>query len=969
MDTVMQVLPATALADPEAPEVVAATPTEGDDLIEGTAGADILGGGEGDDLLRGSGGSDRLEGGTGNDMLDGGDDNDVLEGGLGDDVLFGGQGGDTYLFSAGWGRDSIENGDPDEPGQAPDSALADTIVFDASVAVGDIELQRTGSYGENLLITRRGSDDAIVVGFAFGAGQLTYELDAIRFADGTRWDRQAILDRIAAIPPVDAAIVGTLDDDRLVGTAGADVVQGLEGNDRLEGRDGDDLLEGGDGADTLEGQDGQDRLEGGDGNDALFGQAGNDSLRGGAGDDLLHGGYGDDALDGGAGSDTYRFGLGFGHDVITSAYGNAPGEADSLRLLWGITPANTLLRREGLSLELTVEGSDDRLWIDNFYGGEGAGRYDIQRISFGDGTVWGLDDLLRRTGAVPIEPVGTSFAFGPGSGQVLLPAGTGLVQLAEALDPQDVVVTRDLVQAINGRDDLVLSLRGSEDQLRIPRYFLEDATSTGLRIGFADGTQWDALTVKVLVQAPTEGDDRLFGYGGRDTLDGGAGNDLIVGLVGDDVLSGNDGDDALSGDSLPGAFRGGTGAGNDRLDGGSGNDTLYGGGGDDWLDGGAGQDELTGGNGADTYRFGRGSGQDSVFNSDEQNLASFADVLLLDEGIAPDDVQLSRVGDDLRVSLRGSDDRVDVRGHFAQESPGGGELDLIRFADGTTWDFETTRRMVLLGTDADETLTGYDYGPGGAPGNDVLSGRGGKDTLAGQAGDDRLDGGAGDDRLLGGQGQDTLLGQAGDDVLLGGDGNDRLRGGHGNDRLDGGLGDDQYIVGMGFGQDVIESFDGTAGKLDTVSLWWGITPDETSLTRDGDSLVLDVRSSGDSLRIEQYFLGDGTAGWQVERLDFADGSSWDVAEVLRRTGTDVVAADAVNADTGILTARAPLSPARIGERAAAMGLPAPAFETRVHALVDAMAAFAPPAAAQATLRPPGTPAWQPDLAAGGQSLG
>lgn len=801
---------------------------EGDDVLDGGAGDDqlfgdepeepiagpsvyqsndLLRGGAGDDYLRGSGGEDLLDGGTGNDTLDGGDENDVLVGGEGDDVLFGGNGGDTYQFGADWGRDIVYNGDREPGEQAPDSPIADVVSFDASVAPSEIALHRVGPYGLDLLITRRGSADSITIGDHFGlAAELrpTHELDAIRFADGTTWDRRAILDRLEPTPPATAPILGTLEDDGLVGTAGDDVIQGLSGNDRLQGLDGDDALDGGDGDDTLEGQDGRDLLDGGEGSDALFGQAGNDSLRGGAGDDLLHGGHGDDALDGGAGSDTYRFGLGFGHDVITSAYGNAPGDIDSLRLLWGITPANTVLRREGHGLELTVLGSDDRLWIDHFEAVDGSGGYQIQRISFGDGTVWDLAELLRRAGPPPAEPGDTTLAFGPGSGQLVLPAGTDRVLLDAAVTPQDVLLTRELDPALGGEGSLVLRLRGSEDRLALPDYFVDDAASTASIIEFADGTRWEASTVKMLVQLATDGDDRLYGYSGQDTLAGGLGQDLLVGFGGDDLLSGSDGDDALHGDGAPGA--------------------------------------------------------------------------------------------------------------------------------------------------ADTAVEG------------------GRDELFGGQGDDRLFGGGGDDRLDGGLGEDTLLGQAGDDVLLGGGGNDRLRGGLGNDRLDGGLGDDQYIVGMGFGQDVIESFDGTAGKLDTVSLWWGITPDDTSLTRDGDSLVLDVRSSGDSLRIEHYFLGDGTAGWQVERLDFADGSSWDVAEVLRRTGTDVAAADAVDADTGILTARAPLSPARVGERAAAMGLPAAAFESRVHALVDAMAAFAPPSAGQASLRPPGTPGWQPELAAG-QSLG
>ena len=85
-----------------------ATPTPGDDAINGTprsdalsgrAGDDTIRGGAGDDSLGGGAGKDRLRGEAGDDHLSGGAGADTLIGGAGDDVLDGGNGKDTAVFS------------------------------------------------------------------------------------------------------------------------------------------------------------------------------------------------------------------------------------------------------------------------------------------------------------------------------------------------------------------------------------------------------------------------------------------------------------------------------------------------------------------------------------------------------------------------------------------------------------------------------------------------------------------------------------------------------------------------------------------------------------------------------------------------------------------------------------------------------------------------------------------------------
>ncbi|OWV31234.1 calcium-binding protein, partial [Halomonas campaniensis] len=183
-------------------------------------------------------------------------------------------------------------------------------------------------------------------------------------------------------------------------------------------------------------------------------------------------------------------------------------------------------------------------------------------------------------------------------------------------------------------------------------------------IRFADGTKWSVGDVKAKVLIGTAEDDHLLGYASDDILIGGAGNDRLEGGDGDDVLEG--------------------GLGNDRLDGDYGNDTLTGGGGDDVLEG---------GKGSDVYHFARGWGADRIDNyvySDEDAI----DVIDFAADITPSDITLSRDYDDLILSRINSDDRIEVDRYFSRVDY---EVELIRFAGGTSWSVKDVNEKVLEG--------------------------------------------------------------------------------------------------------------------------------------------------------------------------------------------------------------------------------------------------------------------------------
>lgn len=266
----------------------------------------------------------------------------------------------------------------------------------------------------------------------------------------------------------------------------------------------------------------------------------------------------------------------------------------------------------------------------------------------------------------------------------------------------------------------------------------------------------------------------------------------------------------------------------------------------------------------------------------------------------------------------------------------------------------------VLGEEIEKlTLTGSALidGTGNALDN-TLTGNTASNTLAGLAGNDWLDGGSGNDTMLGGAGDDTyvvaqagdvvvegiaegtdtvrsavtytlganlenlvltgsningtgneldnvLTGSAGNNTLSGIDGADTLDGLAGTDLLIGGSGDDTYRFGSGYGSDTVRDIDSTLANMDRVDFLSGIAADQLWLRQAGNNLEFSIIGTSDKLMLENWYGGSEN---HVEEFHLADGR--------------------------ILT------------------------DSRVELLVQAMAAFVPPAAGQTTL----PPAYQESLA-------
>jgi Ca2+-binding RTX toxin-like protein len=931
------------------------------DWMVGTHSADRFDGAGGDDWLQGRGGNDILYGGDGIDLIDGGSGNDVLVGGPGDD---------HYRFARGDGNDLVV-----------DSQGSNTLVLAQGLAPADLAFSRSGL---ELLINVRDSGDSLrVQGFFDASGGLTGNLGGIDFDGGGFIDTSSLAELVTRGDGRAQAIAGTaradtLDagggNDNLLGHAGADVLRGGEGRDALDGGEGDDRLDGGDD---------KDQLLGGTGNDTLAGEAGDDALDGGAGDDVLHGGRGRDRLTGGSGYDRFDFRLGDGVDTIVDAGQSGSGEA--VRFGTGITSADLRAARQGDDLVLQVGAGADRLRLSGWFA---AGAVPIDRFEFADGTVMNGLQLRRRLGEVTSGDdvvVGGTAAdtllggagndlLGGGAGNDQLTGGDGADQLlgGPGNDIVDGGTGNDLLSGGEGSDtlrfgpgagsdtwlgvdssagrvdrvllapavraldlqlyragnDLLLTLRGQPDRLRVVDHFAPASgprQGSGIdRIDFSDGTRWSVAqiaskavawtgaalgAVPVLPVAPdpvppAAVDLPPAGAGDDQTLTGSAAGGL--------TLQGGEGDDTVLG--LGGA---------DNLRGGAGQDSLAGGDGDDTLAGDAGQDWLQGGPGSDTYRHARGDGADTVVN---QDTADTTDRLHL-PGVAAADVLARREGLDLllyvgapgqRERARETGDTVRLAGFFA--AGGIGRIDSLVFDGDPAWSADELARRAQTGTefddvlllgDADEVvdlLGGHDLVQAGA-GNDSLVGGSGTDALYGESGDDALAGGSEGDLLDGGEGRDALSGDSGDDQLVGGAGDDLLVGGAGNDTIDGGAGDDVVrgglgggaagsgaegldritlgagqdllLVGMDDGEVTLDARDPAARETDVLRFDAGIAPADVRISRAADDLVLTL-DNGPVLRVTNHFAGSGETASTLERIEFAGdaGTVW-TAEQLR----------------------------------------------------------------------------------------
>ena len=528
-----------------------------------------------------------------------------------------------------------------------------------------------------------------------------------------------------------------------------------------------------------------------------------------------------------------------------------------LRFKAGITAADLNIIRSGAHLILGIKGTTDQVTVQGFFANNIIDhRYGVDRIEFADGSTLSDADI---SAVLPISTSGNDTIW--------------------------TLNTDDTINAGDG-DDVVYAAGGSD-------IINGDAGADTLYAGAGN----DAVSGGV-------DNDTLYAEAGDDAVDGGAGNDRVDGGDGVDTLEGGTGNDQLYG-----------GAGNDALSAGTGADALYGEAGDDTLDGGAGNDGVVGGTGNDTYLFGRGDGQDIIYNSQvgisygnitdpvaypypqsqylESDQATTTDVLRFKAGITAADLNIIRSGAHLILGIKGTTDQVTVQGFFANniiDHRYG--VDRIEFADGTT----LSDTAVWAGV---STSTLPPSGPtttiNGTAGNDNLAGTSDSNTINGLAGNDTLDGGAGNDLLQGGTGSDTYL-------FGRGDGQDTLR------NATSALSSDpnNYLYQPNYGTYYAESDYSSA--VDTLKFKEGIAAADLNIVRNGAHLILGIKGTTDQITIEGFFaLNNISHIWGVDRIEFADGSTLSDADIsalvpISTSGNDTIwtlnTDDTINAGDG-----------------------------------------------------------------------
>lgn len=375
--------------------------TDGDEYIAtmDDRGVTLYGEG-GADNLNGGGGADRLYGGIGNDQLYGNSGNDTLDGGEGDDMLYGGAGNDTYIFNVGSGTDTII-----------DSEGINTISFGAGLTEDAMTAYR---YNWNdLMITFDGVEDKLIIQGYFGSeSNRSFE---VRFANGKRYAYNSAENPIKQVHATEY-------DDWMTAWSDSGII--------------------------LHGDGGNDNLSGGAGNDILFGGIGNDTLNGNDGDDILDGGDGSDFLYGGMGNDTYRFGVGYGSDIIEDNDGD-----NKVELLDISSDAVSFEMTDRGELVITITESDDVLTIRNFdserftfeFADEVSGTFNVETGEF--------ERILSEEELAAIEAAKTEDELAQANADILDELYADDNSISELLTENDNTVISEIADSVSTADE------------------------------------------------------------------------------------------------------------------------------------------------------------------------------------------------------------------------------------------------------------------------------------------------------------------------------------------------------------------------------------------------------------------------------------------------------------------------------------------------------------------------------------
>ena len=876
---------------------------------------DALGG---NDEIYGRGGDDTLNGGSGYDILDGGEGNDTLIGGKNDDTLSGGTGDDTYIFNKGDGNDTIT-----------DNGGADTLKFGEGISKEDLIVKRVArmndytkrkEYTDIVISFKNSPNDSITMQNVIDSNKNKDNniIENFEFANG---------DKLSFEDIKKLSLIGTDKSENIIGYVHA--------NNIIKGGDGDDKLYGQGWNDTMYGEDGNDLIESGSGNDTLIGGTGNDTLNGGIGDDILIGETGDDMLIGGAGNDTYVFNKGDGNDIIEDN-----GGVDTIKFGEGIRKEDLIVTKESdNSLKISFKNSlNDSLTIKEliYFGNTINNSKAIEIFEFANGDVLGFDDIkhLSLIGTDKDDVIAGYFGEkanieGRGGNDKL--SGSKFDDILNGGDGDDKIYAgegNDVL--IGGNGDDVLnggdgddSLEGNDGNDKLSGDKGDDILNGGNGDDELAGQEGNDTLIG------GTGNDTLYGYNGDDTyiFNKGDGADTIIDTGGSDTIKFGEG---ISKKDLSVKITSGTYSdtknltisvkgSNDRIDlndifrnrdnitdrliekfefsngeilnfedmkklsliGTDENDEIDGfyGADKNLIEGGKGDDTLNGGYMADNvFVFNKGDGNDIIEPNGKNNTIKFG------ESISKNDVTIKRANkdeygrEDLIISFKNNtSDSMTIKKVISNDKLNKERtINFLEFSNGEIANLDEITRMSLIGSNGDDTISGY------TGSNNIIEGGAGNDTLEGKEADDTLIGGDGDDKLYGNTGSDTLIGGEGDDLL------------------EGGMGDDVYIYNKGDGNDtILNKYDWMPNTTnnDTLRFGEGISKDDLIVTRvpinkeyeEFSDFVISFKKSDGSITLKDMLRLDwANENNIIQTFEFANGDklSFNDIKQLSLSGTD-----------------------------------------------------------------------------------
>ncbi|NTJ36357.1 hypothetical protein G6K86_32685 [Agrobacterium rhizogenes] len=425
------------------------------------------------------------------------------------------------------------------------------------------------------------------------------------------------------------------------------------------------------------------------------------------------------------------------------------------------------------------------------------------------------------------------------------------------------------------------------------------------------------------------------GFGGDAEGDKLVSIENLTGTAFDDFLSGNDGANILVGNG-----------GDDGLVGGDGDDRLFGGDGNDWFDAGVGNDIIDGGAGdlnevdyngtLQEYSFTRNAdnsvtvisergGTDTLFNIENIwlfsedwsshevfSLADLAPDLPEDNG---ESVITGTVGDDHLVGTTGSDVIDSLGGNDYVNGGEGSDTYLYSVNHGDEYiDDEagsTTDVDVLKMTDINYGDVAFSHDSSSS--NLVLTVNSTSHVVTLDEQYYSSSEGWGLEKVEFADGIAVDLkhsdevwsyhGSSAADHIVGAiwGKQDVFQGGHGNDYLSGEAGSDTYVYAKGDGSDLIDDNTGFTvdqGNTDVLHLT-DLNQTDLTFSRNGDDLQISVNDTGETITVDRQFQSS-EQDWGVEKIEFADGSSWDLQDIWDETAP-------TSSESNVIAASAPAS--------------------------------------------------------------